>query len=93
MDADAVYEQAMADFKQEQLDGGMSPTDYEDALSNALIHKLTALTHHGVKASDAIRRDPERFAADLQSIFTANEDVPADEDATVDLDDMDGGDE
>ena len=94
MDADAIYEQAMADFKQQQLDGGMSPTDYEERLSNALIHKVTALTHHGRKAADEIRSNPERFAADLQSIFTANDDEPQDDDGTVDLDDMeitDGG--
>jgi hypothetical protein len=92
MDADAIFTDAMAKFRQQQLDGGMSPDAYDNALLEATIHKAEQLTNKGVKFSDYMRGDPAKAAEDLQAIISAqDESEPADEDLTIDLDDNDGG--
>jgi hypothetical protein len=90
MDADAIYEQAMAEFKQQQLDGGMSPDDYNQAFSDAIASATIDMIHKGESLFRAMRKDPVAIAKLLQEKIAPL----ADEDGTVDLDDMDiGGDE
>jgi hypothetical protein len=95
MNPDDIFNDAMAKFKQEQLDGGVTPEEYDAALMQAIVHKSTAMHHHGVSIADYVRQDPEAAAENLQAIILANDDEPpaeeTDPDGTVDLDDLDLG--
>jgi hypothetical protein len=102
MDADAIFTDAMAKFRQEMLDGGLSRKDYDHAASEAAIAIGVASIHgeHERKFLDKIREEPEEAAKLFQQYVNLKlkQDQPeptqepiADEDLTIDLDDKDGG--
>lgn len=96
MNPDDIFNDAMAKFKQDQLDSGVTPEEYAEHMQKAIGFVVAEAFKHDKNILQLLRDDPEGFAQDVIDEYHAHKGgtSPEDEtdpDGTVDLDDLDLG--